>query len=67
MIKGVTHAHLGPIWYQSEHSEIPHSPNQYLGWDFFAVSYNKIALDILNVKTLAKLHISTSHHLERLE
>ena len=35
MIKGVTHAHLVPIWYLSEPSDIPHSPNQFLGWDFF--------------------------------
>ena len=27
---GVTHAHLGPVWYHSEPS-----PNQFLGWDFF--------------------------------
>ena len=32
MINGVTHAHLGPPWY---HSDIPYSPNQFLGWDFF--------------------------------
>ena len=35
MIKGVTHAHLGTIWYHSEPSDIPYSPNQFLGWDFF--------------------------------
>ena len=35
MIKGVTHAHLVPIWYQSEPSDIHYSPNQFLGWDFF--------------------------------
>ena len=44
MIKGVTHARLGPIWYNSEPSDVPHSPNQVLGWDFFAVSYSKTAL-----------------------
>ena len=27
--------HLGPIWYQSEPSDFPYSPNQFLGWDFF--------------------------------
>ena len=44
MIKGVAHAHLGPIWY---HSDVPYSPNQFLGWDFFfAVSYSKTALAI---------------------
>ena len=35
MIKGVTHAHLGSIWYHSEPSDVPYSPNQFLGWDFF--------------------------------
>ena len=44
MIKGVTHAHLGPIWYHSEPSDIPYFPNQFLVLDFFAVSYSKIAL-----------------------
>ena len=40
--KGVTHAHLGIIWYHSETSDLPYS--QFLGWDFFADSYSKIAL-----------------------
>ena len=35
MIKGVTHAHLGPIWYHSEPSDVPYLPNQFFGWDFF--------------------------------
>ena len=35
MIKEVTHAHLGPIWYHSESSNVPHSKKQFLGWDFF--------------------------------
>ena len=35
MVKGVTHVHLGPIWYHSEPSGVPYSPNQFLGWDFF--------------------------------
>ena len=35
MIKGVTHAHLGPVWYHSEPSGVPYSPNQFLGLDFF--------------------------------
>ena len=44
MIKGLTHAHLGPIWYYSELSDVPYTPNQFLGWDFFAASYSKTAL-----------------------
>ena len=27
MIKKVTHANLGPIWYHSEPSNVPYSPN----------------------------------------
>ena len=45
MIKGVTHAHLAPILYHSEPSDVPYSPNQFLSWDFFAVSYSKPALN----------------------
>ena len=45
MIKGVTHAHLGPIWYHSEPSDVPYSQNQFLDGDFFATSYSKAALD----------------------
>ena len=26
--------HLGSIWYPSEPSDVPYSPNQFLGWDF---------------------------------
>ena len=35
MIKGVSHAHLGSIWYHSGPSDIPYYPNQFFGWDFF--------------------------------
>ena len=35
MFKGVPHAHLGTIWYHSEPSDVPYSPNQFLGWNFF--------------------------------
>ena len=36
--------HLGLIWYHSEPSNVPYSPNHFLGLDFFAVSYSKTAL-----------------------
>ena len=36
--------HLASIWYHSEPLEVPYSPNQFLGWHFFAVSYSKPAL-----------------------
>ena len=32
---GVTHAHLGPIWYHSKLSDVPYSPNQFLALDLF--------------------------------
>ena len=35
---------LGPIWYHSEPSDVPYSPNQFLGWDFFAVSYSNLSI-----------------------
>ena len=35
-VKGVTHAHLGPIWNHSKPSDGPYnSPNEFLGLDFF--------------------------------
>ncbi len=48
MINGVTHAHLGPIWYQKELSNVPYSSNQFLSWDFFAVSQSQPALIVPN-------------------
>ena len=35
---------LGSIWYHSEPLDVPYSPNQFLGQNFFAVSYSKLAL-----------------------
>ena len=32
-VKGVTHAHLAPIWYHSEPSNVPYYTRQCLGWD----------------------------------
>ena len=36
--------HLWSIWYRSEPLEVSFFPNQFLGWDFFAFSYSKMAL-----------------------
>ena len=36
--------HLGSIWYHSEPLEVSYSTKQFLGWDFFDVSYSKLAL-----------------------
>ena len=47
MIQRVTYNHLRPIWYHSETSEVHYSPNQFLGWDFYAASYSKTALSTL--------------------
>ena len=52
MTKGVTHAHLGLIWYHSDPSYVPHSPNQFLALDFFAVSYCNTALDAIQMTLL---------------
>ena len=41
MIGGISHAHLGPILYHSEPSDIPYFPNKFLGWDFFVTSNSK--------------------------
>ena len=38
--------HLGSIWYHSEPSDVPHTPDQFLGWAFFAVSYSKPAPEL---------------------
>ena len=32
------------VYYHSEPSDAPYSPNQFLGWDFFAIFYIKTAL-----------------------
>jgi hypothetical protein len=37
--------HLRSIWYPSEALEVPCSPNQFLGWDFFVISYSKPGFD----------------------
>ena len=37
--------HLGSIWYHSKLSDAPYSLNHSLGWDFFAASYSKTALE----------------------
>ena len=42
--KLILNACLGPIWYHSEPSNVPYSPNQFLGLGFFAVSHSKPAL-----------------------
>ena len=54
MIKGVTYAHLGHISYHSEHSDVPYSLNQFLGWDIFAIIYN-ISFVLLGNGVLRKI------------
>ena len=34
---------LGSIWYHSEPSDFPYSPNQFLSWDF---SFSKTAIGV---------------------
>ena len=38
----------------SEPSDVPYSPNQFIGWDFFAASYSKTALVTQMVKALVE-------------
>ena len=45
-VKRVTYAHLGPIWYHSEPSDIPYSQKQFLDRDFFGTSYSRAALAV---------------------
>ena len=47
MIKLVTHAHLGPIWYHSETSDFPYCPNQFLALDFFCHFLEKDGSNVL--------------------
>ena len=37
--------HLGTL---RDTSDVPYSPNHFLGWDFFDVSYSKAALERAN-------------------
>ena len=55
MIKGVTHAHLGPIWYLSEPSDDPYSPNQFLGWDFFRRFLQQTGSNISTIALVDKI------------
>ena len=50
MIKGVTLADLGPIWYLTEPSDVPYSPNQFLGWAFFPQFLQQTGSSYLFVK-----------------
>ena len=54
MINGFTHADLGPIWYHSEHSDIPYFPHQFLGWDFFATLIFNVFFLIIDTKGFEK-------------
>ena len=45
MSKSDPYNHLGSIWYDSESLEVLYTPDQYLGWDIFAVPYSRSALE----------------------
>ena len=57
MIKGVTHAHLWPIWYHSEPSCISYSPNQFLGWDFFWRFLKRGSSGVIKTKYKNTVHL----------
>ena len=46
--------HTGSTWYQPEPLEVPYCPNQFLGLNFFAVSYSKPALAIYSYQECFK-------------
>ena len=48
MIKGVTLAHLQPIWYHLKPSNVPYSQNQFLGLDFCCCFLQQTGSNILN-------------------
>ena len=61
MVKGVTHAHLGPIWYHLKPLDVPYSPNQFLALEFFSRISTKPNFDV-------HLQQSKSHReLEQME
>ena len=74
MIKEVTYSHLGHIWYHSKPSDVPYSPNQFLGWNLFSVLYCQSALTFhlkgSSLKSALKLNIckqiTKSHNLPEL-
>ena len=39
--------HLGSIWYHSKPLQVPYSPNQFLGWDFFCSIIQQIVSNLI--------------------
>ena len=65
MIEGVTHAHLGPILYQSEPSDIPYSQTSHWSLTFFIIAYSKPALKMaLSLKRLEDFWLTGFLHLQ---
>ena len=46
MVKGITHAHLGPIWDYSEPSESPNPPNLDLFCRFLQQDSSNVIIDL---------------------
>ena len=44
--QGGPQTNLGSIWYHTEPSYVPYSPNQFLGWDFFCRFLQQGLLDL---------------------
>ena len=63
MIKGVTHAHLEPICYHSEPSDIPYSQTSFLVGIFFAASYSKADLVIIWENSSFSTYLKTASNL----
>ena len=58
MIKKVTHAHLGPIWYHSELSDVPYSPNQWLVMNFFCRFLQQTGSNFISLPLKLTTHIA---------
>ena len=58
-MKTWTH-HLGSIWHHSKLLEVHYSPNPFLVWDFYAVSYSKPTLIVFESVSLMRENLKGS-------
>ena len=52
--------HLGSIWYHSNSLEVPYSPNQFLGWNFFCHLLQQTGSSLRNISSCLKVGISVA-------
>ena len=66
MIKGVPHAHLGPIWYHSEPSEIHYCPIKPVSWlGHFLLLLTARRLQLLNCKLIFAIKLSMERRMSK--